>query len=207
MGRVETVLATRARDNAIVTTIFFAMLVTKITKFSLPFLPIDRCGLACGSLTSITNPIGSERNRLFLAVSRMLIFGGGIRALIRNPAFLTKFNILRKTIFSFQIIQVKFAEMITEITKAQLVALQLARLKESGRIRPAHISLAKRNNVYHALEIARMAREIMGANGISLEYPVMRHMCNLETVKTYEGTHDIHSLTLGREVTGISAFV
>ena len=112
-----------------------------------------------------------------------------------------------KPIAGFQIIQAKFADMITEITKAQLVCLQLARLKDSGRLKPEHISLAKRNNCYKALEIARMAREIMGANGISLEYPVMRHMCNLETVITYEGTHDIHTLTLGRAVTGISAFV
>ena len=111
-----------------------------------------------------------------------------------------------KPIASFQIIQVKLADMITEITKAQLVCLQLARLKDEGVLTPAQISLAKRNNAAQALDIARMAREIMGANGISLEYPVMRHMCNLETVKTYEGTHDIHTLTIGKELTGISAF-
>lgn len=111
-----------------------------------------------------------------------------------------------RPIASFQLQQAKFADMVTEITKAQLVCLELARLKDSGRLKPAHVSLAKRNNCYWALEIARMAREMMGANGISLEYPVMRHMCNLETVKTYEGTHDIHTLTLGREVTGLSAF-
>jgi glutaryl-CoA dehydrogenase len=112
-----------------------------------------------------------------------------------------------KPIASFQMIQAKLAIMLTEITKAQLVCLQLARLKDSGKLKPAHVSLAKRNNCHWALEIARMAREMMGANGITLEYPVMRHMCNLETVKTYEGTHDIHTLTLGREITGISAFV
>ena len=78
--------------------------------------------------------------------------------------------------------------------------------KDQGKLRPAHVSLAKRNNCFQALRIARMAREMMGANGISLEYPVMRHMCNLETVITYEGTHDIHTLVLGQEVTGISAF-
>lgn len=111
-----------------------------------------------------------------------------------------------RPIASFQIQQAKFAEMITEITKAQLIGVQLAKLKDSGRLKPAHVSLAKRNNCYQALRIARMAREMMGANGISLEYPVMRHMCNLETVLTYEGTHDIHTLILGKEVTGIAAF-
>lgn len=112
-----------------------------------------------------------------------------------------------KPIGSFQIVQAKLAEMLSEITKAQLVCMQMARLKDSGRLTPAQVSLAKRNNCHQALEIARMARELMGANGIMLEYPVMRHMCNLETVKTYEGTHDIHTLVLGKEVTGISAFV
>jgi glutaryl-CoA dehydrogenase len=112
-----------------------------------------------------------------------------------------------KPIAAFQLTQLKLAEMVTEITKAQLLCLQLARLKAAGKATPAQVSMAKRNNVFHALEIARMAREIMGANGISLEYPVMRHMCNLETVKTYEGTHEIHTLAIGREVTGISAFV
>jgi glutaryl-CoA dehydrogenase len=111
-----------------------------------------------------------------------------------------------KPIAGFQIIQVKLAEMITEITKAQMICLQLARLKDQRRLTPIQISLAKRNNVHYALEIARMAREILGANGIMLEYPVMRHMCNLETVRTYEGTHDIHTLSIGREVTGLSAF-
>ncbi len=111
-----------------------------------------------------------------------------------------------KPIASFQIIQAKLAEMLTEITKGQLVCLQMAKLKDAGKLKPAQISLAKRNNIHHSLEIARMAREIMGANGIMLEYPVMRHMCNLETVKTYEGTHDIHTLVLGKEITGIAAF-
>ncbi len=112
-----------------------------------------------------------------------------------------------KPIAGFQIIQEKLAEMLSEITKGQLVCLQLARLKDAGKMTPAQVSLAKRNNAYQALEIARMAREIMGANGIVLEYPVMRHLCNLETVKTYEGTHDIHTLVLGKEITGIAAFV
>lgn len=111
-----------------------------------------------------------------------------------------------KPLASFQIQQERFAEMITEITKMQLIGIQLAKLKDSDRLKPAHVSLAKRNNCYQSLRIARMAREMMGANGISLEYHVMRHMCNLETVMTYEGTHDIHGLILGKEVTGISSF-
>jgi glutaryl-CoA dehydrogenase len=112
-----------------------------------------------------------------------------------------------KPIASFQIQQERFAEMATEITKAQLLCLELARLAEAGKLTPVHVSLAKRNNCMKALEIARTARQIMGASGISLEYPVMRHLCNLETLVTYEGTHDIHTLVLGRELTGFSAFV
>ena len=96
--------------------------------------------------------------------------------------------------------------MLTEITKMQLLCLQLGRLKDDGKVTPAQISMAKRNNVDWALKIARMARTILGANGIASEYPVMRHMNNLESVYTYEGTHDIHTLILGEAATGISAF-
>ena len=96
--------------------------------------------------------------------------------------------------------------MITEITKAQLLALQVGRLKDAGKAGHQHISMAKRNNVWMALECARMARDILGGNGIADDYPVIRHMMNLETVKTYEGTHDIHALIIGESVTGISAF-
>jgi glutaryl-CoA dehydrogenase len=96
--------------------------------------------------------------------------------------------------------------MLSEITKGQLLALQLGRLKDAGRLHHAQTSLAKRNNVAIALESARRARDILGANGISLEFPVIRHMCNLESVKTYEGTHDIHALILGQEITGLNAF-
>jgi glutaryl-CoA dehydrogenase len=110
-----------------------------------------------------------------------------------------------KPIASFQLVQQKLVHMLTEITKAQLLCLQLGRLKDAGRLRHTHVSLAKRNNVEAALEIARMAREIHGANGIVDEYPVIRHMLNLESVFTYEGTHDIHTLILGRDITGISA--
>ena len=96
--------------------------------------------------------------------------------------------------------------MLTEITKAQLLALRLGRLKDENRIEHSQTSLAKRNNCAMALEVARMARDVLGANGISLEYPVIRHMCNLEAVKTYEGTHDIHTLILGQSITGQNAF-
>jgi glutaryl-CoA dehydrogenase len=112
-----------------------------------------------------------------------------------------------KPIAGFQLVQAKFAEMVSEIVKAQLLVLQLGRLKDAGKATPVQVSLAKRNNVKMALETARTAREILGANGVADEYPVFRHMANLESVYTYEGTHDIHTLVIGREVTGISAFV
>ena len=109
-------------------------------------------------------------------------------------------------IASFQLVQNKLAWMLREITKAQLLAYHLGKKKDDGTWIPEHISLAKMNNVDIALDIARMARDIHGANGILDEYPVMRHMANLESVKTYEGTHDIHNLILGRYITGIQAF-
>ncbi|HNH82917.1 MAG TPA: acyl-CoA dehydrogenase family protein, partial [Acidobacteriota bacterium] len=111
-----------------------------------------------------------------------------------------------RPIAGFQLTQKKLADMITEITKAQMMSLHLGRLKDQGKVTPAQISMAKRNNVAMALETARTARTILGANGISGEYPVMRHMNNLESVLTYEGTHDIHTLIIGNEVTGIQAF-
>jgi len=109
-------------------------------------------------------------------------------------------------IASFQLVQNKLAWMLREITKAQLLAYHLGKKKDDGTWIAEQISLAKMNNVDIALEIARMARDIHGANGILDEYPVMRHMANLESVKTYEGTHDIHNLILGRHITGIQAF-
>jgi glutaryl-CoA dehydrogenase len=111
-----------------------------------------------------------------------------------------------RPIGGFQLVQEKLVDMLTEITKGQLLALRLGRLKDEGKIDQNHVSMAKRNNCAAALEIARAARDILGANGISLEYPVIRHMCNLEAVKTYEGTHDIHTLILGHAITGLSAF-
>ncbi len=111
-----------------------------------------------------------------------------------------------KPIASHQLIQKDLVDMVTEITKAQFLTLQITRLKEQGKVKPEHISMVKRNNVAMALDIARTARAILGANGISSEYPVMRHMCNLESVITYEGTDNVHTLTLGKSITGISAF-
>ncbi len=109
-------------------------------------------------------------------------------------------------IASHQLVQEKLVWMINEITKGQLLALQVGRLKDQGKAKPQHISMAKRNNVWMALECARMARDILGANGIADEYPVFRHMANLESVKTYEGTHDVHTLIIGNSITGIDAF-
>ena len=111
-----------------------------------------------------------------------------------------------KPIASFQLVQVKLAEMLSEITKMQLMNLKLARLKEKNKASALQVSMAKRNACHHALQIARTCRDMLGANGITAEYQVMRHMCNLEAVITYEGTHDIHSLILGHAVTGIDAF-
>ncbi|MBR9975191.1 MAG: acyl-CoA dehydrogenase family protein [Bacteroidetes bacterium] len=111
-----------------------------------------------------------------------------------------------KPIGSFQLVQQKLVFMETEIVKARLLALHLGRMKDEGTMTFGHVSMAKRNNVDIALRIARMARDILGANGILDEYPVMRHMNNLESVRTYEGTHDIHTLILGSEITGLPAY-
>jgi glutaryl-CoA dehydrogenase len=122
-----------------------------------------------------------------------------------------QYAILRKQfddrpIASHQLVQEKLAWMITEITKAQLLAMQAGRLKDQKKLEPAHISMLKRNNVWMALECARLSRDLLGANGITDEYPIMRHLCNLETVKTYEGTDHIHALVIGERVTGVAAY-
>jgi len=106
----------------------------------------------------------------------------------------------------FQLTQKKLAEMATEISKAQLLCLHLGRMKDAGTLRPVHVSMGKMNNVAMALECARTSRGILGANGITGEYPIMRHMCNLESVYTYEGTHEVHTLVLGQHLTGENAF-
>lgn len=111
-----------------------------------------------------------------------------------------------KPIASYQLTQDKLVNMLTEITKTQLLNFQLAKLKDAGKIKHTQISLAKRNNVEKALDIARTAREILGASGITSEYPIMRHANNLESVKTYEGTHEMHTLIIGEDITGLNAF-
>jgi len=111
-----------------------------------------------------------------------------------------------KPIAGFQLTQEKLVYMLTEITKAQMICWRLGHLKDAGTMRPQQVSLAKRNNCEMALAIARMSREIHGANGILDEYPIMRHAANLESVKTYEGTHEMHTLILGQDITGIQAF-
>ena len=111
-----------------------------------------------------------------------------------------------RPIGGFQIQQQRLADMLTEIVKAQLVSLHLGRLKDAGTFTPQQVSLAKRNNVSMATDVAREARRLLGGNGILAEYASMRHMANLESVYTYEGTHDVHSLILGQAITGLSAF-
>jgi glutaryl-CoA dehydrogenase len=107
---------------------------------------------------------------------------------------------------SHQLVQLKLADMITEISKAQLLALHCGRLKDKGKLLPAQISMLKRNNVTIALDAARTSRDLLGANGVTDEYPIMRHLCNLESVKTYEGTDHIHALVIGERVTGFAAY-
>ena len=111
-----------------------------------------------------------------------------------------------KPIAGFQLVQAKLAEVVTEITKGQLLAWRLGRMKEQGKVLHHHVSMAKRNNVGWALDIARICRDMLGANGILDEYQTMRHMVNLESVNTYEGTWDIHTLAIGEAVTGIPAY-
>jgi len=111
-----------------------------------------------------------------------------------------------KPIAAHQLTQAKFADMITQITSMQLMALEASRLKAEGRLRPQQVSMVKRHNASNALNVARSCRDVLGANGITLDFPVMRHLCNLETVVTYEGTDDIHTLVLGQDLTGIPAF-
>lgn len=115
-------------------------------------------------------------------------------------------EVFDKTLAAYQITQTKIADMAVELSKAQLLALHLGRLKDAGRIRPEQVSVGKLNNVREALEIARQCRTLLGANGITLEYPVLRHANNLESVLTYEGTSEVHQMVIGQAVTGVSAF-
>jgi len=121
-------------------------------------------------------------------------------------AFAKERKVFGKSIGQFQLVQAKLARMATEITLGQLLAVRLAALKDDNQLHFAHVSMAKQSNTEMALNVARAARDILGANGIMDEYPVMRHLCNLETVFTYEGTNDIHLLVLGKEITGFAAF-
>jgi glutaryl-CoA dehydrogenase len=154
---------------------------------------------------------GLKSPLMCLNQARYGIAWGAIGAAMSCYDTALQYSLLRKQfrdqpIASHQLVQEKLAWMITEITKGQLLALQVGRLKDTEKVQHQHISMAKRNNVWMALESARMARDILGANGIADDYPIMRHMMNLESVKTYEGTHDIHTLIIGSNVTGIDAF-
>ena len=154
---------------------------------------------------------GLKSPLMCLNQARYGIAWGAIGAAMSCYDTALQYSLLRKQfrdqpIASHQLVQEKLAWMISEITKAQLLVLQVGRLKDSEKVQHQHISMAKRNNVWMALESARMARDILGANGIADDYPIMRHMMNLESVKTYEGTHDIHTLIIGANVTGIDAF-
>jgi len=154
---------------------------------------------------------GLKSPLMCLNQARYGIAWGAIGAAMSCYDTALQYSLLRKQfrdqpIASHQLVQEKLAWMISEITKAQLLVLQVGRLKDAERVQHQHISMAKRNNVWMALECARMARDILGANGIADDYPIMRHMMNLESVKTYEGTHDIHTLIIGANVTGIDAF-
>lgn len=172
-------------------------------------LIFDNCRIAESSLLSKT--VGLKSALMCLDEARYGIAWGSIGSAmacydVAKRWALERKQFSNKPIASHQLVQEKLVRMLTEITKSQLLAYQLARLKDSNREHPAQISMAKRNNVAAALEIARMARDLLGANGILSDYPVFRHMANLESVYTYEGTHDIHTLIVGQSITGIPAF-
>jgi glutaryl-CoA dehydrogenase len=154
---------------------------------------------------------GLKSPLMCLNQARYGIAWGGVGAAMACYDCALQYALFRKQfrdqpIASHQLVQEKLAWMINEITKGQLLVLQVGRLKDAGKVQHQHISMAKRNNIWMALECARLARDILGANGVADEYPIFRHMANLESVKTYEGTHDIHTLVIGSSVTGIDAF-
>ena len=167
---------------------------------SLQDVRIPACNLLPGS-GGLKSPL------MCLNQARYGISWGALGAAMSCYDTALQYSLLRKQfreepIASHQLVQEKLTWMISEITKGQLLALQVGRLKDAGKVGFEHISMAKRNNVWMALECARMARDILGGNGITDDYPVMRHMMNLESVKTYEGTHDIHALIIGQSITG-----
>ena len=165
---------------------------------------VSECSMLPGA-RGLKGPLGC------LSQARYGIGWGVIGAAMDCYETARSYSVLRKQfddkpIASHQLVQEKLADMITEITKAQLLALHCGRLKDDGKIEPWHISMLKRNNVRMALDCARLSRDLLGANGIMDEYPIMRHLCNLETVKTYEGTDHIHTLVIGERVTGVAAY-
>jgi glutaryl-CoA dehydrogenase len=164
---------------------------------------VKECAMLPGA-RGLKGPLGC------LSQARYGIGWGVIGAAMDCYETARSYSVLRKQfddkpIASHQLVQEKLADMITEITKAQLMALHCGRLKDDGKIEPWHISMLKRNNARMALDCARQARDLLGGNGIMDEYPIMRHLCNLETVKTYEGTDHIHTLVIGERVTGVAA--
>jgi len=165
---------------------------------------VKECAMLPGA-RGLKGPLGC------LSQARYGIGWGVIGAAMDCYETARSYSVLRKQfddkpIASHQLVQEKLADMITEITKAQLLAMHCGRLKDDGKIEPWHISMLKRNNARMALDCARQARDLLGGNGIMDEYPIMRHLCNLETVKTYEGTDHIHTLVIGERVTGVSAY-
>jgi glutaryl-CoA dehydrogenase len=168
------------------------------------------CRIPSGS--ALPGAKGLKAALMCLTQARYGIGWGAIGAAMDCYETARRYTLLRKQfegrpIASHQLVQEKLVWMITEITKAQLLALHVGRLKDRGKADHAHISMLKRNNVAMALECARLSRDLLGANGITDEYPVMRHLCNLETVKTYEGTDHIHALVIGERITGIPAYL
>jgi glutaryl-CoA dehydrogenase len=159
----------------------------------------------------LPNTSGLKSPLMCLNQARYGIAWGAVGAAMACYDCALQYSLFRKQfhdqpIASHQLVQEKLAWMINEITKGQLLILQVGRLKDQDKAQHQHISMAKRNNVWMALECARLSRDILGANGVADEYPIFRHMANLESVKTYEGTHDIHTLIIGQSVTGIDAF-
>ncbi len=172
-------------------------------------LSFSDCRLPAGAL--LEGAKGLKAALACLSQARFGIGWGVLGAAMDCYETARQYTILRKQfddrpIASHQLVQEKLAAMITEITKAQLLALHCGRLKDQGKLTPAHISMLKRNNVAMALDCARASRDLLGANGIMDEYPIMRHLCNLETVKTYEGTDHIHALVIGEAITGVAAY-
>ena len=167
-------------------------------------------GVRVPEANRLPNASGLKSPLMCLTQARYGIAWGGVGAaqacLFEALSYTKQRLIFDKPLAGYQLTQQKIAEMASEITKAQLLAWRLGRMKDEGTMRPDQVSLAKRNNVKMALDIAREARTLLGANGITLEYHSGRHACNLETVLTYEGTHEIHTLILGHAVTGIPAY-